>query len=1151
MRQVLLCLIGLVLAAAAIAQAPAATPAPTHTTAQPDAESDVAALPASQADAIATALKAVPTERGLTAAQRKQATDLLQQASADETQADSLAQQWQQLRQSAAGADAAAQKLDATLATDNTAAQLTWQAALPKRASVEHLEALLAQERDALVTARNASATLDTEISRQTARPEQMRDELAAAHAALDQANATLADPTAPAPLRAAQVLHTQAAQRLATIQIALLELENRSYEPRMRLLSAQLRERQGTTSQLRQRVAALESLVLERTGADVTDLCARINQERTDIGTRSHLLADAAETNTALCNQLADAIVRIGVLRAQKLQLDNAQQSADQALINTQQRIRIGGVSEAVGLILLAEQRKLKPLPQLKRQLANVQTELAKTRMTLIDLRERQDVLTDISTSVDSALAPLGDIPEDVKVKLRAGLYRLLNTRAEVVPRLLAQQTHLASALVDTERDLLDLVHTIAKLGTILEARLLWTPSHAPVNLAWAARLAADSAGFFIAPHWARSVRSAARAAQAMPLRCGVAIVALAILFWLRRRVPQQLERITAPMRRIRTDHYRLTGQALGWTLLAATPVAFALWLLGKLWLQAASNGGGFSDAIGRALILLVLPAAALAFLRALTIETGLAQYHFRWSRPRRQALHGAAPVLAAIVLPAMFLIVLLARPGGDAPLDTLGRAVLFLALGGGGWLGWRLLAPERLWTARDTVLHEPLRLRQIVRVAFVGLCAGLALLDLLGYFVTAQVLSAHVLESLGILLGVATLHGLAVRWLVLGERHLALKRMQEKQADSNAPSEHSMGEAKPEISAVEEVTIASVSAQTRRLLRALTILGTLSALLWIWSDVAPALSLLGNITLWDSSQTIAGKDIALHVSLREVLEAVVAIVLTWVATRNLPGLLEVGVLRRLRVDAPTRYAIVAVSRYAIVTIGIIFGIGRLGVHWNQLQWMAAAFTVGLGFGLQEIFANFVSGLIVLFERPFRVGDVISIGDVEGSVARIRTRATTLIDWDNKEVIVPNKIFITDRMVNWTLSDTVTRVVLRISVAYASDPRQVRELLLEIAGAEALVAREPAPSCWFVQISACTFDFDLRVFIAETGNRLKVTSMLYTRIAEVFRERNIEMSFPQMDVWFRNALQSAVAEATDSAQPAPSAEATSPSKRP
>jgi potassium efflux system protein len=489
---------------------------------------------------------------------------------------------------------------------------------------------------------------------------------------------------------------------------------------------------------------------------------------------------------------------------------------------------------------------------------------------------------------------------------------------------------------------------------------------------------------------------------------------------------------------------------------------------------------------------------------------------------------------VLAALILPAAFLILLMARPGSDAPLGTLGRLLFALALSGTGWLCWQLLAPGRVWTLRNVVLTEPQRLRQMLRIALVAICAVLVLLDLLGYFVTAQALSAHLLESLGALLGIAVLYGLAVRWLVLSERRLALKRMQEKQASAEAQGERVEGEALPELATAEEITVASISAQTRRALRALTILGSVGALLWIWSDITPALSLLGNVALWQSTQTLAGKEVALQVNLRDALEAAVALALTLVATRNLPGLLEVGVLRRFHVDAPTRYAVTSVTRYLIVIVGTIVGLSMLGLRWSNLQWLAAGFSVGLGFGMQEIFANFISGLIVLFERPFRIGDVISIGDIEGSVARIRTRATTLIDWDNKEVVVPNKAFITERLTNWTLSDTVTRVVLRIGAAYSSDPREVRDLLLEIAATEALVVKDPAPTCWFVQISACTFDFDLRVFIGEIGDRNRARSALYTRIAEVFREHGIEMAFPQTDVWFRNPLLAAAPANTE-----------------
>jgi potassium efflux system protein len=1105
-------------------------------------------LPASNASAVTAALKALPAQRDLSDDLRKQTDDLLHQAQDDNARADQFAQQLQTMKQTADSAETDAQKLEESLAQDDTGALLTWRAALPERATVEQLETLLAREREALADSRNSAATLEAELRRQSARPAQVRDELTAAHAILDNAANAAPDQTVPATLASAQRLRMQAAQRLATVQIAVLDLENRSYEPRMRLLSAQLRERQRAGNAFGQHVAALENLVLNRIGEDVADLRARVARERTDVGSRSRLLAEAGDTNITMCDQLARAITRLTELRTQKQTLDATRQDTAQALENTSERIRIGGVSEAVGLILLAEQRKLKPLPQLKRQLAGTQTELAKTRMDLIDLRERQTALNDIGNAVEQALPRAAEIRADTLADLRAGLYRLLNTRAEIVPRLIAQQARLASALAEAEQELRELAATTEKLGVMLDSRLLWTPSHTPVNLAWLMQLPQDAADFFGSRRWVRAPVRAADAALGQPVASAICLLSLIGLVWLGRRSPQRFEALAAPMRRIRTDRYRLTWQALVWTVLRAAPAPLALYILGKLWQQAAVNGSSFSEGLGHALTTLVLPAAVLAFLRTLTMEGGMAQYHFRWPRPRREALHAAVPALALLLLPAIFFVTLISLPGSDAPLDTLGRLLLALALAGVGWLGWRLFAPGRVWTQRNVVLREPLRVRQFVRIALACICGVLVLLDLLGYFVTANVLSAHLLESLAAFFAVVILHGLAARWLVLGERRLALKRMLEKQASADAESERerSEGEALPELPEVEEITIANVSAQTRRLLRALTLVGTVSALLWIWSDITPALSFLGNIAVWDSSQLIDGKEIALHVSLRDILEALVVLALTWVATRNLPGLLEVGMLRRLHVDAATRYALTSVTRYLILFTGMIFGLAMLGLRWSNLQWLAAGFSVGLGFGMQEIFANFISGLIVLFERPFRIGDVISIGGVEGTVARIRTRATTIVDWDNKEVVVPNKSFITDRLVNWTLSDTTTRIVIKVGIAYRNDPAQAQQLLLEIAAAHPQVLADPAPNCWMIGFGDSTQDFELRVYVGEINQRNPVRTELQMRIVQMFREHDIEIAFPQRDVWLRNAV-----EVNAPSQPAaPSAQATSASKR-
>ena len=143
---------------------------------------------------------------------------------------------------------------------------------------------------------------------------------------------------------------------------------------------------------------------------------------------------------------------------------------------------------------------------------------------------------------------------------------------------------------------------------------------------------------------------------------------------------------------------------------------------------------------------------------------------------------------------------------------------------------------------------------------------------------------------------------------------------------------------------------------------------------------------------------------------------------------------------MQRLPLDASIRYAITSLTSYGIVLLGLVIGCHCIGLRWSQIQWLATALTFGLAFGLQEIFANFVAGLIILFERPIRVGDVITVGDVTGVVSRIRIRATSITNWDRQEYVVPNKAFITGRLLNWTLSDKVNRIVINVGVAYGSD---------------------------------------------------------------------------------------------------------------
>jgi potassium efflux system protein len=222
--------------------------------------------------------------------------------------------------------------------------------------------------------------------------------------------------------------------------------------------------------------------------------------------------------------------------------------------------------------------------------------------------------------------------------------------------------------------------------------------------------------------------------------------------------------------------------------------------------------------------------------------------------------------------------------------------------------------------------------------------------------------------------------------------------------------------------------------------------------------------------------------------------------------------------------VQADATYAIKIVSRYIVAALGLGIACGLLGIGWDDVHWLVAALGVGLGFGLQEIFANFVCGLIVLAERPIRIGDVVTVGDVSGTVSRIRARATSEVDFDNKEVIIPNKAFITERVVNWTLSNQTTRLLFEVGVAYGSDVLRVQQLLLDAVQRNPDVLAEPSASAFFVGFGDSALNFEVRVFVGAMDKRLRVRHEVNVAIERVLRENGIEIPFPQRDVHIRGA---------------------------
>ncbi|MBX3417492.1 MAG: mechanosensitive ion channel [Pirellulaceae bacterium] len=294
----------------------------------------------------------------------------------------------------------------------------------------------------------------------------------------------------------------------------------------------------------------------------------------------------------------------------------------------------------------------------------------------------------------------------------------------------------------------------------------------------------------------------------------------------------------------------------------------------------------------------------------------------------------------------------------------------------------------------------------------------------------------------------------------------------------------------------------LAGYATQVVRILNLLGVLGMILAGMQIWSDILPMRELLQRVPI----------PIGSGASLRELVGAMAVVVVAFSLSRNVAGLIELFLPLRLPLDKGGRFAITFVARYLIGLIGLIWASSLLGFNWDRVQWLAAGLTVGLGFGLQEVFANLVSGLIILIERPVRVGDWVSVNNISGTVTKMALRATTILDADRREWIVPNKAFITGDVMNWTLSDATCRMVFPVSVAHGCEARRVQQILLEVAKGQSRVLEYPEPSVVLAKIGPRSLDFELRVFFGSRSGMAALQTEINVQMVERLEAAGIEV---------------------------------------
>jgi potassium efflux system protein len=360
----------------------------------------------------------------------------------------------------------------------------------------------------------------------------------------------------------------------------------------------------------------------------------------------------------------------------------------------------------------------------------------------------------------------------------------------------------------------------------------------------------------------------------------------------------------------------------------------------------------------------------------------------------------------------------------------------------------------------------------------------------------------------------------------LLIAQRRIAYEAAVEERAarmaarqEQEAGDAHAHDHAAPMESEEPEVDLVALSETSKKLLNTVFVFLGVIGLWLVWFDVFPALRVLDGVTLWHHAGVVDGDEQMIPITLADIGLAAVYAVVTVVLMNQLPAVLEIILLQTTEMTASSRYTATTLTNYLIVIAGAVLISVTVGVEWSKLQWLVAALGVGIGFGLQEIVANFISGLIILFERPVRVGDLITVGDASGRVERIRIRATTIRDFEQKELLIPNKELITGRLLNWTLSDARTRILIKVGIAYGSDVDRAIEILLALAREDERVLEEPAPGVVFDDFGDNSLILAFRVFVGTLEDRLPVMTDMRREIHRRFAEAGITIAFPQRDL--------------------------------
>ena len=885
-------------------------------------------------------------------------------------------------------------------------------------------------------------------------------------------------------------------------------------------LYMSQLEQKTLLKKQIEQQQAKLQETINEQKLQETQQQVEQLKQSQQEENSINPLIQKEQKVNLSLSQNMIKQTAKLNKLTQDNLRIKSVLDNLQQTQRNITEQISALQGSLILSRIINKQKQRL-PQDQLVNGLGKQITEL---RVRIFDLTELRDQLYSPSAYIEKLSKKEGiqftPIEEKQLREIIQDRYRLVADEIS----LLNNQLNLSINIELNQKQ-------VISIGDALEDKLqqqsFWVRSNQPLNLGWFANFLPkfqtellDLKNSFSFSQWKEHIFLGSFIIL-MSLLVGGGII------WQKPRITKHLKEINRNVNTLRNDKQIYTPEAFLWTIVLSLPsTAFflaVLILITTFTMEQVTAAWIWSFKMAAFWLFF---AVILAMLR----PNGLAKRHFKISKSTIDEF----TKLTKRSIPICFLWLnasIFTHLDGGVTTDVIGEIVTigvlaFTLLD----LGPKIRQSLKLYQKDLNIEAGPqMILFKVLEIFSIIVPVSLILLVLVGYYYTALNLMAHFIASYFVFMLWLVLKNIIYRELTVFSHHLSYRRLLEKQAQilekQQAQEEHSTTNSTVESQFLEDdyIPISTIKDQVMSVIDLGLLLTLFGLLYYVWADLLTVAYYLEGVTLWQQEVVTSAGNTLQDVTLWNLLIAIIMLLATYALTRNISGVLEVLVFSRFNFSQGTPYTITTITIYFIVAIGVGASFSTLGMSWSKLQWLFAALSVGLGFGLQEIFANFVSGIIILFERPVRIGDVVTIGDFSGKVSKIRIRSTTIVDFDNKEVIVPNKAFVTDRIVNWALSDSVTRVTISVGVAYGSDLKLVRQLLLDIAKECPLVLKDPEPNVYFLTFGASTLDHELRVYTRELGERNRAIDYINHKIDELFAQHNINIAFNQLDVHIQN----------------------------